>query len=295
MIKLIASDLDGTLLNKDHNISDENREAILRAQKAGIEVTIATGRAYYDVANKLSESGLSAHIIGANGATVQLATGERLYSATLDLSDILEGIHWMLDHHHYFALYTEKAIYVHKDSYDWVKEEEDVFNRTNQSYGDKVIVVPRPSEDPFFKTYEKLDDVIHEDTRILKIMAFSLNEEKRQDASAFFEQNNMFNVESSAYANFEVMLKGVTKGAAVTLLAEHLGISMEDTMTIGDNHNDITMLSAAGVGVAMGNADDEVAGHAGYQTLDYRENGVAYAINGLLDGQLDGLRKTVNL
>ena len=129
MINLIVSDLDGTLLTKEHIISQINIEAIKRAQNEGIEVSIATGRMYYDVQARLKHAGLSTHIIGANGATVQLASGERLYTAGMNKSELIKGLQWMVEEHHYFALYTDEAIYVHRNGYNWVKSELDAYKR----------------------------------------------------------------------------------------------------------------------------------------------------------------------
>ncbi len=244
---------------------------------------------YYDVQARLKHAGLSTHIIGANGATVQLASGERLYTAGMNKSELIKGLQWMIAEHHYFALYTDEAIYVHTNGYNWVKSELDEYKRQERSYGDKVIVVPEQTNDPFFKQFDELTDVLDKDTPVFKIMAFSLDDEKRRKAASYFKDNDNFNVERSAHGNFEVMRSGVTKGVAVQLLADKLGIPIKETMTLGDNHNDITMLEAAGYGIAMGNADDRVVSSTAYQTCDYRNDGVAYAINTYLDRGIDGL------
>ncbi len=96
-MKLIALDLDGTLLNNKSIISNENADAIRYAQNKGVEVTISTGRPHFDVCSICEKANISTHIIGNNGASIHFKDKKKLYSIGIDKKDAKEILHWLTD------------------------------------------------------------------------------------------------------------------------------------------------------------------------------------------------------
>ncbi len=96
-MKLIALDLDGTLLNNKSIISKKNAEAIKYAQDKGIEITISTGRPHFDVCSICKKANISTHIIGSNGASIHFKDKKELYSIGIDKKDVKEILHWLTD------------------------------------------------------------------------------------------------------------------------------------------------------------------------------------------------------
>ena len=115
-------------------------------------------------------------------------------------------------------------------------------------------------------------------------MAFSMNPEKLQLGRETFSSRTDVAMVVSFEHNFEMQHPDVSKGNALTKLAEHLNIPMKDTVAIGDNFNDVSMLKMAGLGIAMGNAEPEILAMAQSITRTNVEHGVAHAIHKLLEG-----------
>jgi HAD superfamily hydrolase (TIGR01484 family) len=94
-VRLIATDLDGTLLNAEHEVSKENIKAIRQAQEQGIEVVVATGRTYFDASFICKKFGLDTYLISYNGAAIHRKDGQQLLSLTMDRNDVQNMIKWL--------------------------------------------------------------------------------------------------------------------------------------------------------------------------------------------------------
>ncbi|MGP3787089.1 HAD family hydrolase [Paenibacillus sp. 1A_MP2] len=124
-MKLFATDLDGTLLNRDSQISPENAAAIHKAQQEGLKVTIATGRVYSDVLMISSEGGINTPVIGSNGATIHDANGKRLFHLPLERETAASVMQWLEDHHCYYEASTQQGIYAPISSHEAMLAEMD--------------------------------------------------------------------------------------------------------------------------------------------------------------------------
>ncbi|MFB5674386.1 Cof-type HAD-IIB family hydrolase [Paenibacillus terreus] len=283
-MKLIAVDLDGTLLNADSRISEVNASAVRKAQESGIKVAIATGRAVYDVQEKLKEAGLNAPIISANGAAVHDDQKRLLISYPMDRSLAFSVLAWLEENEFYYEVMTDQAIYSPQKGHQILTIEMDRVLSANPDVTLKELIYATE------KQYSQAGIVriasyehIPQEAEIYNILAFSLEEHKLEKGRSRFRNDSSLTMVVSSDHNFEVEDTRASKGNALAYLASHLGIPMEDTVAIGDSYNDISMLTSAGKGIAMGNAHDEIKALCDDVTLTNIENGVAYAIERLLE------------
>ncbi len=271
-IKLIALDLDGTLLDADKRLSAENAAALARAAREGVEIVPATGRFYRGMPQIVKELPYVRYVISVNGAEVYDAVKQQTLCASeipweravavmerLDALDVIydcyqNGWGWMTQA--FYDRAEDYAANVH--SLDMIKN----------------LRTPVP----------ELKALLRERAQgVQKIQIFfrdmGLRAETLQTLPAAFPD---LVVTTSIVNNIELNSREATKGVALTKLAAHLGIPMEDTMTFGDDRNDISMLRAAGLGVAMGNAEEAVKQAADWVTDDCAASGVARAIRHFL-------------
>jgi len=285
-MKLFATDLDGTLLNRDSQISPENAAAIHKAQQEGLKITIATGRVYSDVLTISSEGGINTPVIGSNGATIHDANGERLFHLPLERETAASVMQWLEDHHCYYEASTQQGIYAPISSHEAMLAEMDRI--LGSSPGEDIERLIRAVK----KHYDKKDyhrvnshQAIPSEAYIYNIMAFSLDPAQLQQGREYFASRSDVAMVVSSEHNFEMQHPDVSKGNALSKLAAHLNISMEDTAAIGDNFNDVSMLKMAGLGIAMGNAEPEIKALAKAISLTNVEHGVAHAIQCVLEGK----------
>ncbi|EOL47794.1 Cof-type HAD-IIB family hydrolase [Enterococcus caccae] len=281
MIKLIASDMDGTLLDSKMGISKDNATAIREAERLGIEFMVATGRAYTEAKPALDDAGIECAMITLNGAKVFDKAGNSLFTAGIDKKTTTEILDILDTHDVYFEVSTNKGIYSER-------QEKRIENfaahiaTTMPHLTYKVAIAMAAAHLSLLDiTYiEDMRTLIQQpDIEVLKIIGFSMDGPKvLAPASTEIRQLNDLVVTSSAQNNIEVNHKNAQKGIAVAHVAKERGISEEEVMTIGDNFNDVSMLQWAGVSFAMGNAELEVKDHAKYITSTNLENGVGEAI-----------------
>ncbi len=267
MYKLIAIDIDGTLLNDRREVTDEVREAIIAAKKQGVKIVLCSGRAVGGVTLFLEELKLNGdddYIIALNGARIlKAANNEVIDKRTLGLNDLkdLYALGRELDTHTIF--FDDTSIYsLHKYIHKY------------------TVQAAFLSQVKLF--YCGIDEVA-DDCDISQILF--VDDPERMGtvfASLPDEIKNKYTIVRSTPYYIEFLHPEATKGNAVKILAEKLGIRREEVMCIGDGGNDLSMIQYAGCGVAMGNATDELKEHADYITLSNNESGVAYAIRKLV-------------
>lgn len=241
-IKLIAVDIDGTLVNSQKEITPEVFSAIQDAKEAGVKVVIATGRPIAGVAKLLDDLQLrdeGDYVVTFNGALVQeTATGHEIISESLTYEDYLDmeflsrklGVH--------MHAITKDGIYTANRNIGKYTVHEStlvsmpIFYRTPEEMAGKEIVKCMFIDEP-----EILDAAIE------KIPA------------EFYER---YSINKSAPFYLELLTKNVDKGSAITHLAEKLGLTKDETMAIGDEENDRAMLEVVGNPVVMENGNPEI-------------------------------------
>lgn len=263
-IKLVTIDIDGTLLNEKRQITPEVNEAIQKAKAAGVYIVLCTGRPLPGVQAELSELELtteSDYVITYNGSLIQnVHTGEVIARYGLTLADYIE---------------IEMQARIHGSHVHAINSE--MIYTPNRNIGKYTVHEATLVQMPLaYRTPEEMT----EDMALIKMMMIDepdiLNRVISELPDSFKEK---YTTVKSTDFYYEILNKNASKGNALRTLADHLGIAYEDTMAIGDNENDLSMIEAAGLGVAVGNATDRVKEVADVTVATNDENGVAQAIN----------------
>ncbi|MCY8915588.1 Cof-type HAD-IIB family hydrolase [Bacillus atrophaeus] len=286
-MKLIAIDLDGTLLTTESKISAENRAAIKRAVDAGILVTICTGRATFDVKALLED--LDIPIIAANGGTVH-DTGYRLISKTLmdqqagkDIAD------YLLSQNIYFEVYTDHHLLSPFDGQSKLQAELDILKSANPDEDFHTLWQGAITQFKQFgiKPVHDIQSVFDGNENVYKLLCFSFDMEKLKRAKEELTHHQKLSQTSSGKHIIEILPASSGKGRALTELAGRYGIEKQDIYAIGDSPNDLSMFEVAGHGIAMENAIEELKEKSTFVTKSNDENGVAYFIDQLLANQYE--------
>lgn len=284
MIKIIATDLDGTLLSSTGEISEKNIEAIRKAQKAGIEVVVATGRSYASASIPLKKAALNCPIICVNGAELYSVDGQLIHSITMNKILIDEIIKVTNNEQAYLELYTNEGIYAKKQTnfIDILTKiislnhpeitKEEVEKRAEQRFQDESFI--------FTDDFSTVTNQAH--IEFVKALAFSFESDKLEKIKQTFKNRNDLIVTSSGPDNIEFNHPEAQKGIALKAFADKLGFSSENIMAIGDHYNDLSMLKLSGRSVAMENAVEEIKAQADFITSKNDHDGVAKAIEAIL-------------
>ena len=262
MYKLLAVDMDGTLLNSNRTISKGNKEAIRKVIEKGVKVVITSGRGLKGLDNFLNEVNLrgeNQYLIANNGGTIYRTSDfECIDYKGLNGRDLVKA----------HALSKEIGLnmiaYTHKGA---IAAEESEFTRFEKEYVGYTVKILD------FNSDIKADDEI---TKILFSQTEELLAKKMLEIPKEFYSE--YNVVKTMPIVLEVMNKDCNKGYGVKVLADKLGIKKEEIICIGDQANDIEMITYAGLGIAMGNAIEELKDIAQYITSDNDNDGVAKAI-----------------
>lgn len=257
-MKLIAIDLDDTLLNSNNNISARNISAIRRAVAAGIVVTIATGRMFCSAQALAAQLSLDVPLVTYNGALIKGALTEDVLFTQPVPSAIAAQVLTLFQHHQWFIqTYVDDVLYAPQRTERLAMYE--------QLAGVEAVVLG----EKFFSWSQAPSKMLAlaEPEQILKIEA-TLQEQFGQQLS----------LAQSKPSYLEITHPAVNKGAALAYLATHLNIERDQVMAIGDSFNDLSMLEFAGVGVAMGNAPAAIKARAQAVVATNDGDGVAEAI-----------------
>ncbi|EFR31313.1 Cof-type HAD-IIB family hydrolase [Eremococcus coleocola] len=264
MIKLIAIDLDGTLVNDQKEIPLENIKAIHRAQAAGVRVVLCTGRPYTAVKPLVDQLGFTDHDLVAvfNGGQIRKAvSGQVLSEKTISQADMLR----------WYAETERLQIPFNIIDSDWVYEPASYPEGHPSFYVGKVSSAPATHADfNQFAADHRFNKLV------VTVEADYLEQQLGQmDPDLMAE----FSLSRSYPFQLEIMAQGIDKGYALDQLSQVLNIDIADMVAIGDQLNDLAMIEKAGHGVAMGNAEPEIKALAEYITDTNNNAGVAKAID----------------
>ncbi|WP_138495247.1 Cof-type HAD-IIB family hydrolase [Paenibacillus pinistramenti] len=236
--RMLALDMDGTLLNGNHQISPETAKWIHKASEAGVHVCLSTGRAYNEAAPFGAELGLDTPMITVNGSEVWKNPRE-LYHRELLGPELVEKMH---------------RLSLSKEVWFWAYSVEGLYNKENWREG--VI-----QENQWLKFgYNIHDDQIRHEVMM--------------------ELQNMGGLEitNSMPWNIEVNPQGISKASGIQTVCGLLGVDISETIAVGDSLNDLAAIQAAGLGVAMGNAQIAVKENADYVTASNDDDGIVEVI-----------------
>lgn len=269
-IKLIAIDLDGTLLHSDRTLSEENRLAIQEAKKAGVKVVLCTGRPLRSMKHLLDEADLLGDedvAITYNGGLIQKTKSEEIVKQiTFNREESLDI--YKLGQYLNMPINFIDLDYVYEPVYPVGVESHYISTNRN---------VPKENA---LKFIDVDIDALPDPFTINKIVICRPSEEI--DAvipnipAEYYEKYNIY---KSQPFILEILPQHVDKGYSMRILGELFGLEKDQIMGIGDQENDLSLVENSGFGVAMGNAIDRVKEVADYITKTNDENGVAHVIN----------------
>lgn len=266
-IKIIALDMDDTLLNSEKHLSSHNKEALQKASELGIQIVPATGRLYNAIPDEVRELDFINYAIVVNGASIYDVKKQQYISETaISIEKACEIMAYAETLPLIFDTYIDGQGFMNQSMYETAKE-----------------WVPEPFltlVKKFRKPVPEIKQFIKEFGRPIQKIQLFINQQDKvkeiyDDMKSRFPETD---VTSSMENNIEICDKNATKGIALLKLADLLGIDHKDTMAFGDGGNDVSMIKMAGFGVAMDNATDNVKQVAKYITLNCNEDGVADAI-----------------
>ena len=266
--KLLVIDVDGTLVNRHGKISAEDRAALAKAQDLGIGISLSTGRVLKACLNIIRQLSLNSYHITFDGALVSSPDhSQELYVQPITKAVVKQ----MVEVAHVYNLDLELFTVT-----DYFTERETWSTEAHRQFFDVEATIV-----DFTNLWEK--------ARIIKGGLVTTTPEEAARARRFCQQfgdSLHFSwARTPAYPGIDfinLLAPKVSKGKALETLASHLGISLAEVIAVGDGSNDISLLAAAGLAIAMGNAPDEVKKVADYTTLDIDHSGVAAAINRFL-------------
>ncbi len=280
MIKCIATDMDGTLLNSVQQISPENKEAILKAQAQGVEIVVATGRSYQEATYVLAEAGLTCPVICVNGAEVRSKEGDVLSANPFDKPLAREAAARLIEKDVYFEVYTNQGAFT-VDPDKAVSILVDIIVSANPDVNQAEIIEAAGARirDGLIHTIEDYELLFAgEEYQIYKLLAFSFDSERLEAANQLLAEIEELAISTSGHENLEITHRNAQKGIALESFVTARGIDLAETMAIGDNYNDVSMFEKAGRSVAMGNAGYEIKSLCDVITDTNEESGVAKAI-----------------
>ena len=285
MIKLLASDMDGTLLNGDHEIGVNSIKAIKEAQQHGVEVLVATGRSYLEAMVPLNEAGIICPVIAVNGAEVRNAKGEQLLIEGIQEKTAKHAAQQLDELGVYFEVYTDKGTFTN-DKEQGIELLVAIILSTNPDTPMPHVqseAINRYEEGHIF-VVEDYTELFDDATQtVFKLLAFSSDPvllKKIKDILLTFEG---LAISSSGKENLEITSVNAQKGLALGWYCANKKINLKNVMVIGDNYNDLSMMKKAGYSVAMGNAPDDIKEQCSHITATNREDGVAEAIQELIE------------
>ena len=290
MYKLIAIDLDGTLLNSYGEVSIKNREAIKNAISKGVEIVLASGRPVASVKNLANELGANHYMICGNGAmTYDFNEDSIIYKNFLDVNKLLQIIKICDENSIYYNLYLENRVLTKSLNYNVMFYQQENANRedskkTNIEVVQDIYGYICNNKD---KNYLKVT-ICEEDKIIFNSIMRKIKEIKEIEILDVAHMSKKIIKDGTdeiqiKYYYTEISSKNVDKWYALINLADKLDIQPNEIIAIGDNVNDKIMMQNAGIGVAMENSAPYIKEIADFITEDNNNNGVAVAIQKFID------------
>ena len=280
MIKLIVSDMDGTLLAHDSSISKGNIEAIRYAQSKGVQFAIATGRDYSSLKGILEAHDLKCFSILGNGAQFCNENGEILSSAYFPKKCFKQVLQIFDELKIHYMIFTANGFYSTAEP-----------NVVRDAFIDRCVVQFKRKREDYLddgcnqdmacmklKKIGDLDDFINSSIDIIKVEAFNNDVSLIEKAKEKLQEIDGIAYLSSVDDNIEVTDKAAQKGLILENVIEELGYSKDEVMVLGDGLNDITLFERFKYSFAPGNANETIKAMA-YQVVGAcEEDGVSQAI-----------------
>jgi len=263
--KLVAIDMDGTLLNSKNQVSDRTRNAIEEAKKNGVHIILSTGRILKSALSYSGSLNLKNPIVACNGAIIVDESQNIVYRKTMDKGLVKDIVNLAKQENIYCHFYDESRFY----SSMRVEEILQFYNEGNEKTNTSIEL----------RVFDDIEEIINtKDFNIYKFIFIENNKDKLQNFRTQLNTLSNINISSSWSNNVEAMGLNVSKGEAIKELCNRLNIDKSQVIAIGDSENDLSMINFAGLGVAMGNGNELIKEQSGYITSSNDEDGVAKVI-----------------
>lgn len=267
-MKVVVTDLDGTLLNSSHFVSEKNLETLKKIQEEGYEIIFASGRVSSSVEYIMKNAGINGYIVANNGALVLDKEKKVVYKQALDheqiekILDVVEtnGIKFnMYDKEKYYCNQLDRERVSHLFKYG-----------SDKDY--QIDIVVKDDIGNFVKD-RNLD--------IFKVQ-MTIPENVQEDVIKELSKIDNIYIAKSGKCHVEAMNKSVNKWNGIEIALKDLGGKVDKIISIGDYENDLPMIVNADIGIAMGNANDKVKSKSDLITETNEEDGFSKAINKIL-------------
>lgn len=271
--KLVCIDMDGTLLNSKKNVSEANKNAIKKAHELGVDIVITTGRVYENAVFYSNLIGVKSPVIASNGAIIkEKDTEEVVYRSSLGIENIKQIIS-ICNKYKVRPNFNTHNSFICGSRFVYMLVSR-LFLKSMRAADDGKLKMEyiKDNRKLIKKLEQKCDDVI-------KCEIIHMSSKKISALKKELHKLKDIEVVSSSKYNIEITAKFVSKGKAVEALANYYKIRREEIITIGDSENDLSMIEYGGLGVAMGNAMEEIKRRADYITDTNNNDGVAEVIN----------------
>lgn len=273
MIKLVASDLDGTIIGRDNTIFENNLKAINDMNNKNIDFVICTGKTYPIIKGMCSKFNASYGIFGNGNQIINLRTGEEIYKKLLTDSEINSCIDIARAHNLHIHIYTDNEIISEKElkymDLRNYKLQQDKHFETSLD----ISVVDDIKQYLAFNKVNVCKLIISSDSDLSDIKNEIL--EKEDISITTIKKYNQYkdNIIDKEYEYIDITPKDINKDTALKILSNYLNVDNNEIMAIGDNLNDLDMVKNSGLGVAVANAYDELKEVAKYTTDNTVEAG----------------------
>lgn len=266
-IRLIAMDMDGTLLNSQGQISPGNREAMQAARAEGIQLAICSGRTPGDIAAFAIENALrDCALLSLNGGHCQMAPDAPAFANHVFPDEAVQTMQRILRPRRVtYGVFSQNNVSVFENG-----------DTINQNFW--FTHLEGPYAPVLLWGDEGFEALLRTRQGVNKLMCAAPTQEDMDELLIQLQAVEGLDLFMSWPLNLDIMPRGIGKGLAVRELAEHLGLKPHQVMTLGDYDNDLSMMEYAGWSVAMGNACEVIRQAARYSTRTNDEDGVAYAI-----------------
>lgn len=296
MIKVIASDMDGTLLNNNHEIDEETAKAIKKAEEKGIIFVISTGREYENVKYLLDKQNIKCQCILSNGAEYRDEMGNILDVININEKSSRKILKILKENNISARMFTNKGIYT------TATKEEALLEVTFRTLAfdphlTKEEAKKIAEKEKFFTCLKYIDDFekfFEEGIEIRKFVAFHEDIKLIEKLKKIIGEIEGLAVSSSFNDNIEITDINAQKGIILEKVITKMGIDKKDVMILGDSFNDYSMFEIFEESVAMKNAISEVKKIAKYITDTNDNQGVAKAIYNVLNNKMDNMKKYKN-
>lgn len=254
-IKILAFDMDGTLLNSEKMVSRGTCVELERLYNEGIHIVLSSGRLHRSIEAYANILPFKTSIVATNGSVVTDYEGRRVYEKPIDTEAFIKVIDILTDNKMNFHFYGVNEFYRLKGTTSL-----NTYSRVPKNIKDNIEIVE-------YNNIEEIKDSCN-DKSYFKVLLVEENKNRLEEIRLELKKISGVKISSSWANNIEIVPEGVNKAKSLKYLCKNLGLDIENLMSFGDNNNDIEMIEESKVGVAMSNATNELKQKANFIT-DY--------------------------